>query len=181
MPVAAISQNAPRVTDKLPGNIYHLGLIDLLFPGARVIHVVRDPLDTCLSCYFQNFVSGHFYAYDLTHVGAYYQNYLHMMQHWRAVIRLPMFELRYEELVADQDGVTRKLIDFCGLEWSPDCLRFAETRRNVATASYQQVRQSMYTRSVGRWHHYERFLGPLRAAIDAPPRHDSTYPDHSTS
>jgi tetratricopeptide (TPR) repeat protein len=160
-----VSPGAARVTDKLPGNIYNLGLIDLLFPGARVIHVMRDPLDTCLSCYFQNFVVGHYYSYDLAHVGAYYRNYLRMMAHWRRVIRIPILEVRYEDLVADLENVSRKLIGFCGLDWSAQCLRFSDNTRSVATASYEQVRQPIYTRSVGRWRHYDRYLGPLRDAL----------------
>ena len=160
-----MSSGAARVTDKLPGNIYNLGLIDLLFPGARIIHVMRDPLDTCLSCYFQNFVVGHNYSYDLAHVGAYYQNYLRMMAHWRRVIRTPILEVRYEDLVADLENVSRGLVDFCGLDWSAQCLRFNDNTRSVATASYEQVRQPIYTRSVGRWRHYDRYLGPLREAL----------------
>lgn len=160
-----ISQGTARVTDKLPGNIYNLGLIDLLFPGARVIHVMRDPLDTCLSCYFQNFVVGHYYSYDLAHVGTYYRNYLRMMAHWRRVIRIPILEIRYEDLVADLENVSRRLVGFCGLDWSAQCLRFSDNTRSVATASYEQVRQPIYTRSVGRWQHYDRYLEPLREAL----------------
>jgi tetratricopeptide (TPR) repeat protein len=157
----AISRDALRVTDKMPSNFQHLGLIALLFPAARIIHCVRDPLDTCLSCYFQHFAELHPYAYDLGHLGSYYHHYQRLMQHWRSVIKLPMMEVRYEDLVANQEGVSRDLVAFAGLPWDEHCLRFHESKRVVATASYDQVRQPLYQRSVGRWRHYQRFLDPL--------------------
>lgn len=156
---------AVRVTDKMPSNYLHLGLIRLLFPEARVIHCVRDPLDTCLSCYFQNFDERLPYTYNLRQLGAYYAHYRRLMDHWRSVLDGPFLELQYEDLVADQEGVSRTLVEFCGLEWDPRCLRFYETRRAVATASYDQVRRPLYNSSVGRWRHYERHLGPLREAL----------------
>jgi tetratricopeptide (TPR) repeat protein len=163
----AISPDALRVTDKMPSNFQHLGLIALLFPAARIIHCVRDPLDTCLSCYFQHFASLHPYAYDLGHLGSYYHHYQRLMQHWRSVIKLPMMEVRYEDLVADQEGVSRALVDFADLPWDERCLRFHETKRVVATASYDQVRQPLYQRSVGRWRHYQRFLEPLTHTLNS--------------
>lgn len=156
-----ISRDAPRVSDKMPINFQHLGLIALLFPSARVIHCIRDPLDTCLSCYFQHFADTNPYAYDLENLGSYYYQYRRLMQHWQSVLELPIMEIRYEDLVANQEGVSRDLIAFCGLAWDERCLRFHETKRVVATASYDQVRQPLYQRSVGRWKHYQRFLDPL--------------------
>jgi tetratricopeptide (TPR) repeat protein len=156
---------AQRVTDKMPSNYLHLGLITLLFPQARIIHCVRDPLDTCLSCYFQDFDERLPFTYDLTLLGAYYAEYQRLMAHWRSVLDSPWLEVRYEDLVADQEGVSRVLVEHCGLEWDERCLRFYETQRLVSTASYDQVRQPLYSRSVGRWRYYERHLGPLRQAL----------------
>ena len=157
--------DAARVTDKLPYNFGHLGFINQLFTSARIIHCVRDPLDTCLSSYMQNFRRGNLQTYDLGHLGAYYNDYRRLMDHWRAVLDLPIMDIAYEDLVADQEGKSRELIDFIGLEWDPQCLRFHESGRVVNTASYDQVRQPIYDRSVGRWRHYERHLGPLKDAL----------------
>lgn len=154
-----------RVTDKMPGNFLHLGLIAQLFPRARIIHCMRDPLDTCLSCFFQHFGRGLSYTNSLTHVGLFYREYRRLMAHWKTVIDLPVLEVRYEDLVSSQEPVTRTLLEFCGLNWDPRCLRFHESRRVVATASYDQVRQPLYDRSVGRWRHYQRELAPLTAAL----------------
>jgi tetratricopeptide (TPR) repeat protein len=160
-----MSPDALRVTDKMPGNYMCLGLIELLFPGAHIIHCARDPLDTCLSCYFQDFPRGHSYAYDLSNLGVFYRNYQKLMQHWRQVLMIPIMEIRYEDLVADQELVSRHLVDFCGLEWDDRCLDFHGNRRFVATASYNQVRQPMYRNSVERWKNYERHIDPLKQEL----------------
>jgi tetratricopeptide (TPR) repeat protein len=157
--------DAVRVTDKLPYNFQHLGFIAQLFPNSRIVHCVRDPLDTCLSCYFQDFSRTNFHTYDLRHLGAYYRQYARLMRHWHGVLDLPILDLSYEDLVADLEGASRKLVDFIGLDWDPRCLRFYEAERTVSTASSGQVRQPIYTRSVGRWRRYERHLGPLREAL----------------
>jgi hypothetical protein len=166
--LAALQDLAPsaiRVTDKMPGNFLHLGLIQLLFPGARVIHCRRDPLDTCLSCYFQQFNQGQTFSYDLSDLGHHYRQYQRLMRHWQSVISLPMLDVHYEDLVADQEAMSRKMLEFCGLDWTDECMRFYESKRYVATASYDQVRQPIYHKSVGRWRHYERYLGPLKTAL----------------
>ena len=156
---------ALRITDKMPHNFLHLGLIQLLFPGARVIHTARNPLDTCVSIYFQEFSSDHAYAYDLDHVAAYYRQYEHIMQHWEQVIDLPILKVQYEDLVTDQETESRRMIEFLGLQWDDRCLKFFENKRHVATPSYDQVRQPMYTRSVERWRRYDRHLGRLKAEL----------------
>lgn len=161
-----LSKEALRVTDKMPANFKHLGLIALLFPQARVIHCVRNPLDTCLSCYFHNFSSSNSYAYDLGHLGAYYRHYLRLMRHWEEVLEIPILKVEYEELVSDMENISRTMIEFCGLEWDERCLRFYDTKRVVATASYHQVRQPLYDHSVNRWKNYERHIEPLRRALD---------------
>ncbi len=156
---------ARRVTDKLPGNFLHLGLIALLFPGARVIHCVRHPLDTCLSIFFQFFGASHTYATNLVDLGFYYREYQRVMRHWQQVLEIPMLEVRYEELIADQERVSRTMVEFCGLPWDDHCLQFYKTRRYVATASYDQVNKPIYSSSVARWKKYEKHLGPLKQAL----------------
>ncbi|MCA9281009.1 MAG: sulfotransferase [Phycisphaeraceae bacterium] len=153
-----------RITDKMPMNFMAIGLIAQLFPRARVIHCVRHPLDTCLSCYFSNFVGAHPYTRDLVALGRFYGQYQRMMAHWRSAppaSPLPIHEIRYEWLVADQEAQSRALIDFVGLPWDSACLRFHETDRAVHTASFDQVRRPMYSSSVGRWRHYAAHLAPL--------------------
>ncbi|MFQ5643505.1 MAG: sulfotransferase, partial [Thiogranum sp.] len=154
-----------RVVDKMPGNFMHLGFIELLFPGARIIHSMRDPLDTCLSCYFQDFSRSHPYSYDFAHLGAFYKSYEKTMQHWRKVLQIPMLEVQYEDLITNQETASRRIVDFCGLEWDDQCYNFHETQRYVATASYDQVRRPIYTSSISRWKNYSEFLAPLREAL----------------
>ncbi len=160
-------ESALRVTDKMPGNHFHLGLITMLFPQARIIHCIRDPLDTCLSCYFQGFIqaNNHQYSYSLEHLGCAYRQYLRLMRHWNDVLGVPIMEVRYEDLIADQERKSRDLVAFCGLPWDDRCLRFYDSKRAVVTASYDQVRRPLYKSSVGRWKLYERHLKPLRDAL----------------
>jgi len=158
-------EQAMRVTDKMPGNFLHLGLIGLLFPRAPVIHVRRHPIDNCVSIFFQSFNDAHGYAFDLRELGMYYRDHERLMAHWRQVLPNPLLEFRYEELVADQEAISRRLIAFCGLDWDDACLRFHETDRPVHTASHWQVRQPIYKSSVERWRCYDAFLGPLKEAL----------------
>jgi tetratricopeptide (TPR) repeat protein len=160
-----LSSATAYVTDKMPTNYLHLGLIELLFPGARVIHCKRDPLDTCVSNYFRNFTGNLPFSYRLDHLGAYYNEYARLMKHWRATLGIPMLEIEYESLVANPEQESRKLIEFCDLDWDANCLRFYETERVARTASYDQVRQPIYSKSVGRWKHYRRHLEPLAAEL----------------
>jgi tetratricopeptide (TPR) repeat protein len=153
--------SAVRVVDKFPTNFLYLGLIAALFPRARVVHCRRDPVDTCLSCYFQNFADPLPYKHELAQLGHYFREYERLMAHWARVLPLPVFELRYEELTADPEAVSRQLIAFCGLDWDERCLRFHESRRPVRTASALQVRQPVYRSSVGRWKRYESHLRTL--------------------
>jgi tetratricopeptide (TPR) repeat protein len=155
---------AARVTDKLPENYIHLGFIALLFPRARIIHCRRDPLDVCLSCYFQNF-KGMNFACDLHNLGHYYRQYQRLMEHWKAALSVRICEVVYEELVADPETVSRRLIAFCGLDWDEGCLAFQSNPRAVQTASKLQVRQPIYTSSLARWRPYAAHLGRLREAL----------------
>lgn len=150
-----------RVTDKMPYNFFWLGLLALLFPRARIIHCLRDPRDTCLSIYFQNFTGQHHYAYDLGNIGFSYREYHRLMAHWREVGSLPMLEVQYESLVESPDVQTRRILEFCGLSWNAACLNFHSSGRVTKTASYDQVRRPLYRSSIGRWRHYEKHLSPL--------------------
>jgi hypothetical protein len=128
------------------------------------VHVVRQALDTCLSIYFQDFPTGNLYANDLGDIASYYAGYLRLMEAWTGD-GSGILEVRYEALLEDQEGVTRSLLDHCGLDWNPACLQFDENPAPVSTLSRWQVRQPLYTRSVGRWRHYEARLGILREAL----------------
>jgi tetratricopeptide (TPR) repeat protein len=157
---------AVRVIDKLPSNFKNLGLIHAALPAARFIHLERDPLDTCLSIYFQGFTAAHAYATDLSNLAHYYREYRRLMAHWRAT--LPphlLLEVRYESLVDDPEHWGRRMLAHLGLPWDPRCLEFHLTDRPVLTASSWQVRQPIGKGSIGRWRHYERHLEPLRQAL----------------
>jgi hypothetical protein len=135
-------------------------------PNARIIHMRRDPVDTCVSCFSKLFAENLPYAYDLGELGRYYRAYEDLMAHWRAV--LPegvVLDVRYEEVVADLEGQTRRILDHCRLEWDARCLDFHDAARPVRTASVAQVRQPIYASSVGRWRAYEAFLAPLNSAL----------------
>ncbi|MCI0365147.1 MAG: sulfotransferase [Phycisphaerales bacterium] len=167
--IRRLSPKARRVTDKMPLNCLHLGLISLLFPAAKVIHCVRDPMDTCLSCFFQNFAGHNPFAYDLTHLGLFYRDYQRIMRHWREVLGIKILDVQYEDLVADQEGWSRRMLESIGLEWDDACLRFHESKRVVLTLSNDQVRRPMYSSSIGRWRNYEKHLGPLKQALQLSP------------
>ena len=156
---------ARYVTDKLPYNYLHLGLIALLFPKAKIIHCKRSPLDTCISIYIQNFSGPKGYAASLEAIGLVYAQYQRLMKHWLSIISNPVFELSYEALVDDQEQITRSLLNFCGLPWDERCLSFQNNERTALTASYNQVRQPMYRHSIGRWKNYEAYLTELAAVI----------------
>lgn len=167
--LARLVQRAPsarRISDKMPANYLALGLIPLMLPRAKIIHVQRDPVDTCVSCFTRLFNRNQDASYDLAELGRHYAAYARLMQHWRRILPAQqLLEVRYEDIVSDMEGQARRLIAFCGLEWHDACLTFHETRRDVRTASLTQVRQPIYGSSVARWRHYEKHLGPLLAAL----------------
>lgn len=163
---AAGRPDARRIVDKMPGNYYWTGVIPFILPNARVIHTRRHPVDTCLSIYRIFFPDGMPWSYNLHDLGKVYRAYHEHMKHWEAT--LPegfMLSVRYEDVVADVDAMARKIIAHIGLEWDDACLRFYETERPVKTASLAQVRQPIYTTSVGRWKKYEAYLKPLLAEL----------------
>jgi Sulfotransferase family len=152
---------AQRITDKLPANFRHAGLIHLALPNARIIHTCRDAADICLSCFSILFASQEF-TYQLRELGRYYRAYAGLMDHWHAVLPADLIlDVRYEELVSDFESQARRIIAYCGLEWDDACLAFHEMRRPVKTASLVQVRQPVYQSSIGRWRPSAVVLRPL--------------------
>ena len=158
----AFNGRAERVIDKMPDNVFKLGAIATLFPGARVIFCRRDPLDTCLSCYFQKFTAGQLgFSYDLADCAKRYLETERLTAHWRKVLPLKWLDVEYEALVSDLEDQSRRIITFLGFDWEPACLDFHRTARTVTTASAWQVRQPLYGRAVGRWRKYQAHLAPL--------------------
>jgi hypothetical protein len=153
--------DAPRFVDKMPNNFAIIGLLSLALPNAKFINTRRHPLDTCLSCYKQLFARGQPFTYDLMELGEYYLQYERLMAHWHAVLPRRVLDVQYEEMVADQAGQTRRLLEYCGLPWEDACLQFHETERAIRTASSEQVRRPIYDSSIGIWRNYERELAPL--------------------
>ena len=166
--LTGLSLDASRVVDKMPANFAHLGMIHAALPNARFIHMRRNPIDTCLSIYFQNFHVAHSYANDLEDLAHYHHEYQLLMQHWRSILPpSAILEVPYEALVADQETWSRKMLDFVGLPWDPACIDFHQTNRRVSTFSKWQVRQKISKTSVERWRNYAPFVGPLMHLTDA--------------
>jgi hypothetical protein len=168
-----LAPDARAVTDKLPGNYYLLGLIHLMLPHAKIIHCLREPMDSCFSCYALLFRTGHHYSYDLRMLGRHYLRYKKRVEHWASV--LPpgrILDVRYEDNVADPEREARRMLDHLELAWDSACLRFYETERAVSTASVAQVRKPMYSSSVARWQRFEKHLGPLLEIL-----HPATSPE----
>ena len=166
----ALRRRAPHarhITDKMPANFLLIGLIHLMLPNAKIIHVRRDPIDCCLSCFTHLFRGGQqAQTYDLVELGRYYRDYARLMDHWRRVLPAGAFlEVQYEDIAIDLAAQTRRLIAYCGLQWNDACLSFHKNQRPVRTASLLQVRQPIYTSSIGRWRLYESFLQPLLEAL----------------
>jgi len=156
-----------RITDKMPSNYYFAGLIHLALPHAKIIHTVRDPIDTCVSCFSKLFSAEQNHTYDLAELGRYYKRYAQLMRHWRRVLpKGSLLDVRYEDVVADLEGQARRIIAYCGLPWEARCLAFHATERPIRTASATQVRQPIYKSAIGRWRAYEEHLGPLLGALE---------------
>jgi tetratricopeptide (TPR) repeat protein len=168
--MAAGAKAAMRITDKMPGNFSAIGLIHLALPKARIIHTIRDPIDTCLSCFSKLFSEEQPFTYDLAELGRYYRAYQRLMDHWHSV--LPegvLLDVRYEDLIADFEPQARRILAYCGLEWDDACLSFYNTDRPVRTASQVQVRQALYVSSVGRWRPAPEILRPLLEGLGIVP------------
>lgn len=159
---------ARRIVDKMPHNFETLGLIAVLFPNARIVHMRRDAADTCLSCYQNRLNEMHGYSRNLETLGLYYREYARLMDHWRQVLPARFIDVDYEKLTADIEGEARRLIDFLDVKWDPACLSFHENTSAVRTFSRNQIRKPIYQTSVGRWRHYENELAPLIRALGGP-------------
>jgi hypothetical protein len=169
--IAAIRKLSPstaHITDKMPSNFFFAGLIHLALPNARIIHTIRDPVDTCVSCFSKLFTAEQNHTYDLAELGRYYVRYERLMAHWRRVLPLGrILDVNYEDVVSDLEGNARRIVAHCGLDWDTRCLGFHQASRPVRTASVTQVRQPIYNGAIGRWRVYEPYLGPLLTELNA--------------
>lgn len=164
--INGISTGKKHVTDKMPFNFFWIGLIKTVFPKAKIIHCRRDPVDVCLSIYQRIFFDDIHWGYNQTELGRYYKHYERIMAHWENLFPGEIHHQKYEDMVSDQEGQTRKLLEFCGLGWDDRCLKFYEHKRVVRTASMQQVRKPIYRDSAKRWKKYEKHIAPLLDALD---------------
>jgi hypothetical protein len=161
----ALNDSADRIIDKMPDNYMYLGFLSVLFPKARFLQCRRDLRDVALSCWITQFRQIP-WANNVEHIASRFGQYQRVMEHWRRVLPVPMLDVDYEEVVANLESVTRRVLDFCGLEWEPACLEFHRMHRPVRTASVTQVRQPIYRHSVARWRNYEKLLPPLFARLE---------------
>ena len=159
------SSESQYITDKMPGNFFHVGMIHLMLPNAKVIYCRRNPADICLSIYKHNFNDAHMYSTDLHELGSYNYHFRQLMDHWQSILPGFMHVVQYEDMVADQENETKKLLEFCGLPWEDSCLQFHKSKRAIRTLSLTQVRQPIYNRSVQIWKHYKNNLEPLFEAL----------------
>lgn len=157
-----LAPDAARITDKMPANFFYIGMIHLMLPEAKIIHAMRDPMDSCFSNYARLFNDTMEFAYDLGTLGRYYARYITLMRHWHTVLpQGSILDLRYEDMVADTEGQARRVLDHVGLPWDDNCLAFHRNKRHVKTASVAQVRKPIYKTSVARWQRFEKHLQPL--------------------
>ncbi len=151
----------PYFIDKMPNNFAHIGFIKTILPNAKIINAKRHPLDSCVSSFKQLFYKGQSWSYDLFEIGEYYLEYIRLMNHWHEIYPGDIYDISYESLIENQEEETKKLIDYCGLDWEEGCLKFYENKRSVNTASSEQVRQPIYKGAMFAWKNYESELGPL--------------------
>jgi len=160
------TEGRPRFIDKMPNNFPTVGFLHLILPNAKIVDARRYPLDSCLSCYRQLFARGQNFTYDLTDIGEYFLQYQRMMDYWHEVLPGRVLTVQYEDMVTDFDNQVRRLLDYCELPFEEGCVRFWETERPVRTASSEQVRQPIYTKSVHRWRRYQHHLGELIEVLE---------------
>ncbi|MCG8637473.1 MAG: tetratricopeptide repeat protein [Desulfobacterales bacterium] len=167
--IRTLSTDAKFITDKMPHNFLNIGLIKACLPDARIIHCIREPMDTCFSIFKNDFSEkgSHRYACSQEELGEYYRLYTGLMSHWRDVLPGSVYDVRYEDLVSDLEGQSRALLEFIGLPWEKGCLDFHKTRRRVSTASAVQVRRPVYRDSIGLWKRYEQYLEPLMSRLSS--------------
>jgi len=159
--------NTPFFIDKMPNNFLHIGLIHLILPNAKIIDARRHPMGCCFSCFKQLFARGQTFTYDLDYLGRYYRDYVMLMDHWDRVLPGRVLRVQYEDMVSDTETQIRRLLDYCGLEFEDQCLRFYETKRAIRTPSAEQVRQPIYTQGMDQWRNFEAHLDPLKEALGA--------------
>ena len=155
----------PRFIDKMPNNFSHIGLIHLTLPNAKIIDARRHPMGCCFSAFKQHFARGQGFTYDLAELGAYYADYVRLMAHYDEVLPGRIHRVIYEDMVADPEGQTRALLDYCDLPFEAACLNFHQTERAVRTASSEQVRRPIFTEGLDQWRNYEPWLGTLQTAV----------------
>ena len=160
------TSNKEKMTDKLPSNFHNIGLLYKLFPNAKFINCVRDPRDTCLSIYFQQFAGYHPYANNLHALGIHYIEYQRLMNHWVNDLSIPVHTISYENIVTDTRNEVGKLLEFLKLEWDEECMKFYEQKRTVATASHDQVRRNIYKGSLERWKNYKDDISELLESLE---------------
>ncbi|MCH7537156.1 MAG: sulfotransferase [Proteobacteria bacterium] len=158
-------QSAPYFIDKMPNNFFHVGLINLILPNARIIDARRHPMAACFSGYTQLFARGQPFTYSLADVGRYYCDYVNMMDHWDEVLPDKVLRVQYEDVVSDTEAQVRRMLDYCGLPFEESCLQFHQTERAVRTASSEQVRQPIYNAALEHWRNYEAHLDTLKASL----------------
>ncbi|MEX1994549.1 MAG: sulfotransferase [Steroidobacteraceae bacterium] len=157
--------HAPFFIDKMPNNFAHIGLIHLMLPRAKIIDARRHPLGCCFSAFKQHFARGQSFTYDLGDLGHYYRDYVELMAHIDAVLPGRVHRVIYEHMIENTEAEVRCLLEYCGLPFEADCLRFYENERAVRTASSEQVRQPIYKEAVDHWRHFDHWLGPLKEAL----------------
>ena len=157
--------NTPFFIDKMPNNFRHIGLIHLILPNSKIIDARRHPMGGCFSGFKQLFANGQTFTYGLEDIGKYYRDYVRLMDHWDTVLPGRVHRVQYEQMVADTDNQIRALLEYCGLEFEEQCLRFYESDRAVRTPSSEQVRQPIYQGATEQWRHFEKYLGPLKEAL----------------
>lgn len=164
--IDALSGGAEKVTDKMPSNYLYVGLIAQLFPGAKILHCRRDPRDTCLSIFFQNFSVMQPFSSNLENIANVYMDYDRLMRHWTENLNVQMYEVHYEDLVGDFDRKVGGILSYCELEWEDQCLEFYKSKRNVSTASFNQVNKPIYNKSVARWKNYKKYITEIENILE---------------
>ena len=156
----------PFFIDKMPNNFRHVGLIHLILPNARIIDARREPMACCFSNFKQLFASGQEFTYDIDDIARYYRCYMELMEHWNAVLPGKILRVQHEDVVENLEGNVRRLLEFCGLEFEPQCVEFYKTERSIRTASSEQVRQPIFKEGIDQWRNFEPWLGPLKEVLD---------------
>ena len=161
----AYRRNKPFFIDKMPNNFRHIGLLHLMLPNARIIDARREPMACCFSNLKQLFARGQDFTYNISDIARYYRTYLDLMRHWDTVLPGRILRVCYEDVVADLEGSVRRMLEFCGVPFESACVEFYKTKRNVFTASSEQVRQPLFQEGLTQWRNYESWLGPLKEAL----------------